>query len=332
MTIPASSNHRPPLIALVGPTASGKTDLAIALARELDCEIVGADSRQIYRGLAIGTAQPTLVQRAAVPHHLIGTVEPDEPFGLALYLDRARAAVEEISLRGRQVLVVGGTGQYVWALIEQWNVPRVEPCWALREELEAVAKREGPLALHLRLGQVDPVAARGIHVNNVRRVIRALEVYALTGAPISEQRGRTPQPAIILGVTLGRDLLYERIDRRVTAMYAHGLLHEVRVLERRGYHRNLPSMAGIGYPEAWSVLAGELSEADAVLRTQRATHRLVRQQGTWFRPTDERIAWLDAAAGGLAERATELVRASLAEAAGSRGNSDAVHKDARHGE
>lgn len=301
-----------PLIAVVGATATGKTGVGVALARALGGEIVGADSRQVYRGMAIGTAQPSREELAAAPHHLVGDVAPDEPFGLVDYLQRARAAIAEIRARGRLPILVGGTGQYVWALLEQWSIPRVPPDPVLREELALFAAERGAVALHDRLRSVDPAAAEAIHPNNVRRVIRALEVFQHSGMPISEQQWRNAAPAhaVILGLDLDREALYRRIDERVVQMYRHGLLDELRALEAAGFGPNLPSMASIGYPEAWAVLRGEIDVAGATERTQTATHRLARQQRTWFRAGDPRIAWLDAA--GAAERAVALVRGRLA--------------------
>lgn len=288
----------PRLIAVVGATATGKTGVGVALARRFGGEIVGADSRQVYRGMAIGTAQPSPAELAAAPHHLVGNVAPDVPFGLADYLDRARDCVERIRSRGRLPLLVGGTGQYVWALLEAWSVPRVAPDPALRADLERFATEYGTAALHERLRSVDPVAAAAIHPNNVRRVVRALEVFSHTGQPISaqQQRRRSLDGALVLGLALPREELYRRIDARVVAMYRRGLLDELRALDAAGYGPDLPSMASIGYPEAWGVLRGAMSEDAAILRTQQATHRLARQQGTWFRAGDPRIAWLDAAA------------------------------------
>jgi tRNA dimethylallyltransferase len=301
-----------PLIAVVGATATGKTGVGIALARALDGEIVGADSRQVYRGMAIGTAQPTADELAAAPHHLVGVVAPDEPFGLAEYLDRARAAIAAIHGRGRLPILVGGTGQYVWALLEGWTVPRVAPDAALRSELARFVAEGGADALHERLRAVDPVAAAAIHPNNVRRVIRALEVFQHSGRPISAQQRRVALDHVaVIGMELERDALYRRIDERVVEMYRRGLLDEVRALERAGYDPHLPSMASIGYPEAWAVLRGDLTVGEAIARTQTATHRLARQQSTWFRRDDTRIAWLDAA-DAAAEQAVALAPARLA--------------------
>ncbi len=285
----------PPLIAVVGATGTGKTAAGIALAQALDGEIVGADSRQVYRGMAIGTAQPSAAELAAIPHHLVGFLSPDEPFGLATYLDLARASITAIRERGRRPIIVGGTGQFIWALLDGWAVPRVPPDDAFRARWEQFAAQNGPLALHARLGQADSAAAAVIHPHNIRRVIRALEVMEHTGELFSVQQRRLPDNDVtILGLSHERTVLYETIDRRVESMYARGLLDEVRALARLGYTCDLPAMASIGYPEAWAAAAGTMSHSEVIRLTQFATHRLVRQQSTWFRSADARIRWIAA--------------------------------------
>ncbi|HEY8490183.1 MAG TPA: tRNA (adenosine(37)-N6)-dimethylallyltransferase MiaA [Dehalococcoidia bacterium] len=283
------------MVAVVGPTATGKTALAVRLAARFGGEVVNADSRQVYRGMAIGTAQPAEAERAAAPHHLFAVVEPDQPFSLGLYLDLAGRTLAEIWARGHVPFLVGGTGQYVWALLEGWQVPRVPPAPAVRAALEERARREGAAALHRELAAVDPETAARIHPHNVHRVIRALEVYRATGQPPSRQRARRPPGfrALVLGLTCDRTELYRRIDARVEAMYAAGLVEEVRDLLARGYGRDLPAMRSIGYREAAAYLAGELTLAEAVARTKTETHRLARTQEAWFRRSDPRIHWLD---------------------------------------
>lgn len=284
------------LVAIVGPTATGKTALAVALAGPLGGEVVGADSRQVYRYMDVGTAKPTAEERAAVPHHLIDVVNPDEEFNLAQYLERASAALADIWSRGRVALLVGGTGQYVWALLEGWKVPRLPPQTELRRSLEERAAREGAEVLHRELAAVDPKAAGGIDPRNVRRVIRALEVYHTTGRPISywQEKGPPPWETLVLGLTCPRDELYRRIDARVDAMMQAGLVEEVRGLQAMGYGPSLPAMSGIGYREVCQYLADELDLTTAVARIKTATHRLARQQSTWFRRDDGRIRWLPA--------------------------------------
>jgi tRNA dimethylallyltransferase len=301
------------LIAIVGPTATGKTALAVALARAIDGEIVGADSRQVYRRMDIGTAKPSLEERALVPHHLLDVVDPDEPFSLAQYLELASAALEDIWARGRQPLLVGGSGQYVWALLEGWTVPRLPPQPELRRSLEERAAREGAEALHQELAHIDPQAAAGIDARNVRRVIRALEVCEATGRPISFWQEKAPPSwdVLTLGLACPRDELYRRIDARVDGMMEAGLVDEVRALLAAGYRRDLPSMSGIGYREVCQHLVGELDLPAAADRIKTATHRLARQQGTWFRRDDERIRWIDVSLGEPLQEALGPVESKL---------------------
>jgi tRNA dimethylallyltransferase len=301
-----------PLIAFVGATASGKSALALRLARAFDGEIVGADSRQVYRYLDIGTAKPTAAERAQVRHWLIDVADPDEEFSLGRYLDLARQALADIWSRGKRVFLVGGTGQYVWSLLEGWQVPRVGPDWALRRSLEERARREGGDVLHQELAAVDSEAAARIDPRNVRRVVRALEVYRLTGRPLSSRRERL-QPefaALILGIDLPRSELYRRIDERVERMMAAGLVDEVRGLLAGGYGPALPPLSGIGYRQICQHLADEISLAEATEKMKTETHRLARMQSTWFRRDDQRIRWL-AAGEDLYGEAERLVEAGL---------------------
>jgi tRNA dimethylallyltransferase len=299
------------LIAIVGATATGKTRLAVDVARELEREIVGADSRQVYRGMDVGTAKPSAEEQAAARHHLIDVVEPDEAFSLGRWLELANEALEEIWSRGKQPLLVGGTGQYVWALVEGWRVPRVPPDNGLRAELEARA----PEDLVEELRRVDPEANEFVDPRNVRRVVRALEVYHATGKPFSYWRTKEPPPfeSLVIGLKLPREELYGRIDERVEAMFAAGLLEEVRDLLARGYSRELPSMSGIGYREACEHLMGETDHRTAVERTKAGTHRLARHQNAWFKAGDERIRWVDAelaALEGARRLTTDFLRAA----------------------
>ncbi len=301
-----------PLIAIVGATATGKSALALRLAQAFDGEIVGADSRQVYRRMDIGTAKPTAEQRAQVPHWLIDVIDPDGEFSLASYQELAQEALAAVWSRGKRAFLVGGTGQYVWSLLEGWQVPRVAPDWELRRSLEERARREGPESLHRELAEVDARAASRIDARNVRRVVRALEVYRLTGRPISSWQERL-QPefeALILGIDWPRRELYRRIDERVEGMLAAGLLDEVRGLLARGYGPELPPLSGIGYRQMCQHLAGEISLAEAAAKMKTETHRLARMQSTWFRRDDPRIRWL-AAGGDVYGEAARLVGASL---------------------
>jgi tRNA dimethylallyltransferase len=280
---------------IVGPTAVGKTALSLRLGHLLDAEVVSADSRQVYRGMDIGTAKPTSEERGLVPHHLVDVVDPDEPFGLAQYQTMAYVAIDDILARGRLPLLVGGSGQYVWAVVEGWGIPRVPPDQALRDELYRQAEMQGAEVLHARLRALDPIAAERIDSRNVRRVIRALEVCLRTGKRISDLQRRRPPPYRILqiGLTMPRQSLYRRIDERVDRMLAVGLVAEVQSLVARGYDYALPSMSGLGYRQIGDYLRGEISLDEAVRLIKRETRRFVRQQYNWFRLDDGRIHWFD---------------------------------------
>jgi tRNA dimethylallyltransferase len=266
------------------------------LAHDLQGEIISADSRQIYRRLDIGTAKPTPEEQALAPHHLLDVVEPDEVLTLAEFQERAWAAIDEIHGRGHLPLLVGGTGQWVKAVIEGWGIPRVPPDLELRAELEAQALQVGPEAFHAHLAAVDPASAGKIDPRNVRRVIRALEVYYKTGIPISQLQQKTAPPYQVLqiGLTLPRELLYERIDRRIEAMMNEGLLAEVQRLVEAGYGWDKPALSSLGYRQFEPYFRGEISLAEAIASIKKETRRFVRQQYNWFRLDDPRIHWVDA--------------------------------------
>jgi tRNA dimethylallyltransferase len=301
-----------PVVFIVGPTASGKTALATALAQVFDGEVVNADSRQFYRGMDIGTAKPTAEELRQAPHHLIDAADPDEVCGLAWFLDRAHAAIAEIRARGRLPIVAGGTGQYVRAMLEEWDVPRVPPNAELREELGRRLEREGVDALFAELVAADPVRAAQIDRRNARRVIRALEVAAVKGREVEPPpRREGVEPRLVLGIDVERAALYERIDRRVDAMFEAGLVEEVRGLKARGWGCDLFSFSAIGYREVCCFLRGDLTLEEAREQTKIATHRLARTQAAWFRRADPRITWLPAGPD-LAERAIDVAGAFLA--------------------
>lgn len=282
--------NQPTLITIIGPTGVGKTALAIELAQRLNGEIVSADSRQIYRGMDIGTGKPTRDQLAMVRHHLIDRVDPDQAYTLAEYQAEAYAAIATIFSEGKQPLLVGGTGLYIRAVTDGLMIPEVPPNAALRAELEGRSGDE----LYAELQQIDPVAALKIDPRNVRRTIRALEVYRETGRRFSELGQVQPPPFAVrrIGLTLPREDLYRRTDARIDEMIARGWLDEVRVLAEK-YAWSLPSMSSLGYPQLGAVLRGELSLAEAVQQIKHHTHRFVRHQYAWFRPADERIEWFD---------------------------------------
>ncbi|HWQ29332.1 MAG TPA: tRNA (adenosine(37)-N6)-dimethylallyltransferase MiaA [Dehalococcoidia bacterium] len=293
------------LVAIVGPTATGKSDLAIRLALRFGGEIVNADPQLVYRGLDIGTAKPSREQRQLVPHHLIDIVDPDQPFTLGTFLDLAGEAMEGIWARSGIVWLTGGTGQYVWSVIEGWRVPRVPPQPALRRELEAL----GPDALAAELARVDPASAARIDPRNVRRIIRALEVYRVTGRPLSAWAPKAPpaMDSLVLGLWCDRDELYRRIDARVDTMIARGLEGEVRGLVERGYSCDLPALRSIGYKEMCAYLRGELTLEEAIARIKTETHRLSRHQRNWFRRSDPRIEWIDVTRSDPFDRAAAAV-------------------------
>lgn len=305
-----------PLVAIVGPTAVGKSEIALQLAQRFGGEIVNADSRHVYRGLDLGTAKPTPAEQAQVAHHLIDVSDPTETYSLALYLEEANSAIRDVHSRGRLPLLVGGTGQYVWALLEGFRAPHVPPNAALREQLEAQARDEGHDALWVRLREVDPVSAERIDARNVRRVVRALEVTMESGVPFSQarRRERPPYRSLVIGLTLERAELYRRIDARVDAMIVAGWPGEVARLMAAGHSPELPAMAAIGYSDMAEYVTGKLSLQWAGDAIKLATHRFARRQYAWFRPQDPRISWLDAASPDAFEAAAALVSAHLAAA------------------
>ena len=301
------------ILFIVGPTASGKTAAALDLAARARprarIEIVNADSRQVYRGMSIGAAKPSPADLAAVPHHLTDVAAPDDPYSLARFLADARAAISAVEESGAVPVVVGGTGQYVWGLAEGWDAPAVPPNAALRAELQAEAERIGAPALHDLLRATDPDAADAIDPRNVRRVIRAIEVCRATGEPFSRQRRRAaPEFApVILGLAPERGALRERADARADAMLRGGWIEEVRELLRQGYGPDLPAFSAVGYREVAAHVRGELTLKETAERVKIATHRLIRRQRTWFKPTDARIRW-SADGAALVERALPLLR------------------------
>ena len=299
------------IVAIVGPTAVGKSELALRLAQSFGGEIVGADSRQVYRFMDIGTAKPTLVERALVPHHLVDMIDLTEPFSLALYQRLVYETIEGIQRRGKLPVLVGGTGQYVWSVLEGWGIPHVPPQPELRQELELMAASEGSLALHAELRAVDPVAAETIDYRNVRRVIRAIEVYKVSGVPFSQLRKKASTPPfpnlIIIGLTAPRSDLYRCIDERVDRMVEIGFVEEVHTLMEQGYDFNLSPLTSMGYRQINEYIRGLLDLPSALDRTKVETHRFARHQYAWFRPSDARIHWLNVRED-LETAATKLVR------------------------
>ena len=295
------------LLVIVGPTGVGKSALAMRLARAFDGEIVGADSRQVYRHMSIGTAKPSYADRTEIPHHIVDIIEPDQRYSLALFLRHARESIHNAKkVHGRLPLVVGGTGQYIRGLLEGWQVPEVNPNAKLREELESWVESDGVKALFAELRRLDPVVAERVDCRNPRRVIRALEVALSRDDDASPAGGEGQSEPykippdydpLIIGLTMDRPVLYARIDARIDAQLATGWLDEVRALRERGYGAAHPALSGLGYAELLRHLDGELPLEEAVQRIKYRTHRYVRQQYNWFRLTDKRIRWLTAPVG-----------------------------------
>jgi tRNA dimethylallyltransferase len=294
------------LLVILGPTAVGKTALSLRLAAELGGEIISADSRLFYRGMDIGTAKPSLAEQSMIRHHLLDICEPDQTVTLGQYQRLTYATIDQILDRDRLPIMVGGTGQYIMAVVEGWGIPKVPPHPILREKLGQLGENE----LNRWLRMLDANAADKIDSRNIRRVVRALEVTLITGTPFSELQRKTP-PAYdicIIGLNINRELLYERIDRRVENMMADGLLEEVISLKEAGFDRSLPSMSGLGYRQIIAYLEKEITLEKAVERTKFETHRFARQQKTWFRQDDPRIHWFDPGENDTKEAVHKLAR------------------------
>ncbi|MBA7655100.1 tRNA dimethylallyltransferase [subsurface metagenome] len=283
------------LLGIVGPTGVGKSHLGIQLAQALNGEIVNADSRQVYRFMDIGTAKPTPQERATVPHHVIDVVSPSENFSLAQYQQLAVKAIEGIQQRDKLPIVIGGSGQYIWSVLEGWGIPQVAPNPEFRQSLEERAAIGESDKLHEELNAVDPEAAQRIDPRNVRRTIRALEVFNETETPYSQLQRKEAPPfnIFVIGLTADREELYSRIDLRVDRMIELGLVDEVKRMESRGFDFNMPALSSIGYRQIGQFLRDELTLPGAIQQIKFETHRLARQQYTWFRLEDDRIHWFD---------------------------------------
>jgi tRNA dimethylallyltransferase len=283
------------LLTLVGPTAVGKTETSLLLARALNAEIISADSRQVYRGMDIGTAKIQPHEMAGVPHHLLDIRQPHETMTLGEYKVLAETAIQSIMARQRLPMLVGGTGQYVRAVIEGWQIPKVPPQPQLRARLQALANDGGKEAVFEQLKRLDPASAESIDYRNLRRVIRAIEVSTVAGRPFSElQTKRPPSWRIVqMGLTRPRAALYARADARIDAMFAAGWPEEVQALLARGYTPELSSFGSLGYREVAAYLAGEYDQEEAKTRIRRATRNFIRRQYNWFRLSNPAIHWFD---------------------------------------
>ncbi|GDY30320.1 tRNA (adenosine(37)-N6)-dimethylallyltransferase MiaA [Gandjariella thermophila] len=288
------SRAEPRPVAVVGPTATGKSELGVELALRLGGEVVNADAMQLYRGMDIGTAKISEVERQGVPHHLIDVLEVTETASVAAYQRDARATIERLLAAGRVPVLVGGSGLYVQAVLDDLRFPGTDP--AVRARLEDELARVGPVTLHRRLADVDPVAATAILPGNGRRIVRALEVIEITGRPFSATMPR-PGPAhygtVLVGLDRPADDLDARVDARVERMFAAGLVDEVRGLEARGLREGRTASRALGYQQVLAALDGRYDLATAAAETARATRRFVRRQRSWFR-RDRRITWFDA--------------------------------------
>ena len=284
-----------PVIFIVGPTASGKTDAGIRLAKAIDGEIVSADSRYLYRGMDIGTAKPTMDERQGIPHWLIDVADPDETWSLSLFCKAADEAIRDIYSRGKRPVLVGGTGQYVRAILDGWDIPEGEPDHRLRNVLERWGREIGAEELHRKLACIDPEAAEKIEWQNMRRTVRAMEVIFMSGKKFSAQR-TTKEPlykALIFGMKRDRSVLYQRIDLRVDRMLERGLVEETAALLSKGYSPSLPSMSAIGYKEVCDYLSNKTSLEEAAQLIKFRTHNYVRRQANWFKASDPAINWID---------------------------------------
>lgn len=282
---------------LTGPTASGKTSLSIRLAKAHHCEIICMDSMQIYKGMDIGTAKPTAAEMDGIPHHMLDVVAPTESFSVAEYQQRAEAVVDDIFARGKQPLFVGGTGLYLRALRHPMAMGQVSGDQALRDELEAIADTPGGKErLHAELEAVDPVTAARLHLNDVRRVVRALEVYRLTGTPFSQQPHVEEEPPFhyrVATLNMDRAILYDRIEQRVDIMLRDGLIEEVRALLASGVPEDAQAVKGLGYKEIIPFLKGEWSLDKAVYELKKGTRHYAKRQLTWMR-REEDVLWVEA--------------------------------------
>lgn len=299
--------HLPKVMGLIGPTGIGKTAAALLLAETHDIEIVSVDSRQVYKKMDIGTGKPSALELAKVPHHLVDIVDPQDDFSLAEFLDKAYPLIQDIHGRGKLPFLVGGTGQYFWALLENWCVPRVAPDVNFRNDMLEVVNVDGAEALISRLTQVDPKAVESLDVRNIRRVIRALEIHHVTGVPWSrlERKGPVRFDYRVAGLTMDKHGLHERINGRIALMIQSGWIREVADLLEAGVTMKHSSMASVGYRDLGSYLSGDLALEEALENIKRKTQQFARRQYNWFHLNDSRISWIDAT--DLSE-ATQIVR------------------------
>jgi tRNA dimethylallyltransferase len=307
------SDIKPKLIILLGPTASGKTGLAIQLAQALNTEIVSADSRYLYKELNIGTAKPTQDELAQVRHHLINCAILDQPWSIGEYKTEAEKLIQWLNDEGKIPILSGGTGQYIRAIRQNWQIPELEADDCMRTVIEGIGKEIGFEKLHDNLRVIDPEAASFIDFRNHRRTVRALEVIFKTGVRFSQIRSKetSPYDSLIIGLEWERKELYERIDSRIEQMLQEGFIEEVRQLIENGYKNALLKMGVIGYSELIAFLDGQTSLEEAVVLIKRNTRKYVRRQVNWFKPTDPEIHWLKAQDPAILKKMLDLVRAKF---------------------
>ncbi|HAG12209.1 MAG TPA: tRNA (adenosine(37)-N6)-dimethylallyltransferase MiaA [Desulfotomaculum sp.] len=300
----------PPLCVIVGPTATGKTATSINVAKQVNGEIISADSMQIYRRMDIGAAKPSLEERQEIPHYMIDIIDPDEQYSVALFRKEAEKQILDIVSRSKIPVMVGGTGLYVRSVIDQYSFTQTGVDTELRTRLHKLAESDGVLAVHRLLEKVDSCTAARLHPNNIKRVIRAIEVYHNTGTPISKLHARDGQKTekyrlFMFGLIMNRGDLYKRIEKRVEKMVADGLTNEVSKLLKDGYSSELTSMQGLGYKEIIPYLKGTTTLENAILTLKRNTRRYAKRQITWFRH-DPRVNWIDT--GCVSDPAAEIIK------------------------
>ncbi len=285
-----------PLLVIVGPTAVGKTKYSLHIAEQVPSEIISGDSIQVYRGMDIGTAKATPEEQRRVPHHMIDILDPDEPFSVSEFQQRVQSLISNIAHRGRLPMIVGGTGLYIESVVYDYRFNEAPADEQARAKWESFAEVHGTDALHRVLAEKDPASAKRIHPNDVRRLVRAMEVWEATGMPMSEQRQKrekvSPYSLCMIGLTMDRDLLYERIEARIDTMLEEGLLDEVRRLKERGCGSELVSMQAIGYKEMFAYLEGSLTYEAAVSLLKKNTRHFAKRQLSWFRMMPQ-IQWVD---------------------------------------
>ncbi|AOZ91137.1 tRNA (adenosine(37)-N6)-dimethylallyltransferase MiaA [Paenibacillus crassostreae] len=291
-----TTENKPSLLVLLGPTAVGKTKTSIEIAKLFNCEIISGDSMQVYRQMDIGTAKITVEEMDGIPHHLIDIHDPDEAYSVAEFQEQCRRLIGEIHDRGRIPMIVGGTGLYIESVCYGFQFTDVGADEQFRSEQFAYAESHGAEALHDRLRLVDPMSAERLHVNDQRRIVRALEIYHLTNTTLSDQMAaqskESPYDLCIVGLTMDRQILYKRIEDRIDLMLQQGLIEEVTELMKKGYGKGLISMQGLGYKEVISFLEDELTREEMVTLLKRDTRRFAKRQLSWFRHMGD-IVWID---------------------------------------